>query len=568
MNKVILLALLMPAAAFGQNMEIAGLGSVIISEIMADPSPVVELPAREYIELHNRTGDPVNLKNWSLSDGNSNSVFPERIIDSGGFIIVCQLGDTALFKNYGKTIGLKPFPALTNEGKIIFIRDSKGALVHGVKYSSGWYGDKLKDSGGWSIEIIDTDYPFFEKGNWRASVSPEGGTPGEANSVAAKNRDMNFTGIENVFPDDSCRISIRFTETVAGLRNLPEIIEIEGLEIDTLFNSDPLYRSYTVLSVEPMKHGRIYNLRIYDAATDFAGNKMERNNFRFGLTEPAGKGDILFNELLFNPWPEEPDFIEFYNNSERVISASSLLLVSVNDESRDTSSVFPASPENRCVIPRNYIVITSSKEALAGRFPHADAGNIIEVSSLPSMPDDKGHLILFNRSLEKVDEVFYDEEMHYSLLSGDEGISLEKVTVNGNSADRSQWHSAAESAGWGTPGAPNSVLSENPESKNRVILSSTKISPDNDGYEDFLVIHFMLGRPGSVVSVNVFDETGRFVKRVADNLLAGPESSVVWNGTADDEKLVGTGIYILLISLFDDSGKTQKWKKVCTVIRR
>ena len=567
MNKVILLALIMPVTAFGQNMENKGFASVIISEIMADPSPVVELPNREYIELHNRTGDPANLKNWSLSDGNSNSVFPERIIVPGAFMIVCQLGDTALFNRYGKTIGLKSFPALTNEGKTIFIRDSKGALVHGVKYSSGWYGDKLKDAGGWSLEIIDTDYPFFEKGNWRASVSPEGGTPGKANSVAAKNRDMNFIGIENVFPDDTSKINIRFSETVAGLRSIPEIIEIEGLEIDTLFNSDPLCRSYTVLTVEPLKHGRIYTLRIYDKATDYAGNKMERNNFRFGLTEPAGKGDILFNELLFNPWPEEPDFIEFYNNSERVINASSLLLVSVNDESHDTSSVFPVSAENRCVIPRNYIVITSSKEVLANRFTNSDPANIFEVSSLPSMPDDRGHLVLFNRSLEKIDEVFYDDEMHYSLLGGNEGISLEKVTTNGNSAERSQWHSASESAGWGTPGAPNSVLSENPESVNRVVLSSTKITPDNDGNEDILVIHFMLGGPGSVITVNVFDETGRFVKRIADNLLAGPESSVVWNGTAADEKLVSTGIYILLISLFDDTGKTQKWKKVCTVIR-
>lgn len=568
MNKVILLALLMPAVAFGQNMENTGLASVIISEIMADPSPVVGLPDREYIELHNRSGDLVNLKNWSLSDGNSNSVFPERIIAPGSFIILCQLGDTVLFNKYGKTIGLKSFPALTNEGKTIFIRDSKGALVHGVKYSSGWYGDKLKDGGGWSLEIIDTDYPFFEKGNWRASASSEGGTPGKANSVAATNRDLEFSGIENVFPDDSSRITIRFSETVNGLRNIPEIIEIEGLEIDTLFNSDPLYRNYTVFTGEPLKQGRIYTLTIYDGATDFAGNKMERKNFRFGLTEQAGKGDILFNELLFNPWPEEPDFIEFYNCSGKIINASSLLLVSVNDVSHDTSSVFPVSAENRCVIPCNYIVITSLKEVLANRFPHADAGNIIEISSLPSMPDNKGHLILFNRSLERIDEVFYDAGMHYSLLGGDEGISLEKVTTNGNSADRSQWHSAAESAGWGTPGAPNSVLSENPESVNRIVMSSTRITPDNDGSEDLLVIHFMLGRPGSVISVNVFDETGRFVKRVADNLLAGPESSVVWNGTAADEKLVETGIYVLLISLFDDTGKTERWKKVCTVIRR
>ncbi|MCX6260848.1 MAG: hypothetical protein NTY95_08425, partial [Bacteroidia bacterium] len=72
----------------------------------------------------------------------------------------------------------------------------------------------------------------------------------------------------------------------------------------------------------------------------------------------------------------------------------------------------------------------------------------------------------------------------------------------------------------------------------------------------------------NVISIEVFDETGRFVKKLTNNLLAGPEASIVWNGTAEDEKLVSTGIYILLITVFDEKGKSEKLKKVCTVIRR
>jgi hypothetical protein len=176
-------------------------------------------------------------------------------------------------------------------------------------------------------------------------------------------------------------------------------------------------------------------------------------------------------------------------------------------------------------------------------------------------------LFLFNRSLEKIDEVFYDEKMHYSLLGGNEGISLEKVTTNGNSADKTMWHSASESSGWGTPGAVNSVLIEHQGKGDKVNLSSTKITPDNDGNEDILVINFMLKGLGNVISIEIFDETGRFVKRLTDNLFAGPEVSIVWNGTDEDENLVGTGIYILLITVFDDTGKSERWKRVCTVIR-
>ncbi|HPA87821.1 MAG TPA: hypothetical protein PK106_08485, partial [Bacteroidales bacterium] len=60
---------------------------------------------------------------------------------------------------------------------------------------------------------------------------------------------------------------------------------------------------------------------------------------------------------------------------------------------------------------------------------------------------------------------------------------------------------------------------------------------------------------------------GRFVKKIADNMLAGQGAMVVWNGTGADEKPVETGIYIFLITVFDDKGKTRRWKKVCTLIR-
>lgn len=542
-------------------------GDIIISEIMADPSPSVRLPDREYLELYNRTPEPLNLKNWSLSDGITKSIFPNTVIAPGSYMILCQMADTGLFKTYGKTTGLKSFPALTNEGKILFIRDSKATMIHGIEYSSRWYGDILKSGGGWSLEIIDTDYPFFGDDNWQASESAERGTPGRINSISGVNRDNIFSGIVSVFPEDNSTVKIKFSETIIGLTMKSGSIEIEGSEIDTLVNSDPLLRNYTAFLSQPLRNGMIYTITAGEEVTDFAGNKMDKNKFRFGLPEKVSSKDILFNEILFNPLPEEPDFIEFYNCSEKIINVSDLLLVSVNDQSHDTSSVIRVSPENHCLLPRNYNVITSDKSALLRRFSSSDQERIFEIPSLPSMPDDKGHLILFNRSLEKIDEVFYDEKMHYSLLGGNEGISLEKVTANGNSADKTQWHSAAESSGWGTPGAPNSVLIEHQERGDRVSLSSTKITPDNDGNEDFLVMDFNLAGLGSVISIDVFDESGRFVKRLTDNLFAGSEATIVWNGTAANEKLVGTGIYILLISVFDDTGKSQKWKKVCAVIR-
>ena len=72
---------------------------------------------------------------------------------------------------------------------------------------------------------------------------------------------------------------------------------------------------------------------------------------------------------------------------------------------------------------------------------------------------------------------------------------------------------------------------------------------------------FNLTGNGNVVSVTVFDETGNYVRKIATNLFAGPEASVIWDGTADDGSPVNTGIYIVFITLYDDTGKTDKWKK-------
>jgi hypothetical protein len=542
-------------------------GDVIISEIMADPVPAAGLPPEEYLELYNRSLFTFNLKNWTLSDGNNRYLLNETAILPGEHIIICQAGNMEFFRGFGKVSGLKNFPALTDGGKLLYLCDSTSTMIHGLEYSSGWYGDLLKAGGGWSLEMIDTDYPFSGSENWRASVSREGGSPGRINSVSAYNPDRLFSGIENVFPSDSCTVGIKFSETVTGIRRNTIKIRQDGYDVDTIFHSDPLFRNFTACLGTALQPGRIYTLSVGDEVTDFEGNRMDRNEFSFGIPEPVREHDILFNELLFNPFPDEPDYIELINCSDRIINISDLFLLSVDDIKRDTSSLSVITSENHCLIPCNYIVITSDKDALEKRFYIPDKLSVLEVSSLPSMPDDEGHLILYNRYLDKIDEVYYDEEMHYSLLDDNEGISLEKISTNSNSSDRSQWHSASELSGWGTPGAPNSVLYEFNESGDNLAMSSSSITPDNDGNEDFLVIDFKMKGPGSIISVDIFDESGRFIKRLTNNLFSAQEASIVWNGTGVDEELLNTGIYILLITAFNEKGESEKWKRVCTVIR-
>ena len=151
-----------------------------------------------------------------------------------------------------------------------------------------------------------------------------------------------------------------------------------------------------------------------------------------------------------------------FNCSEKVIDASRLQLVSVNDATGDTSEVVSVSDEKRCILPGKYYAITTDRKRISERYFSTDPDHLFETGSLPSMSDDKGHLILYNRELDKIDEVIYNEDMHYSLLSTNEGVALEKTIPQNKSEEEASWHSASESSGWGTPGAPNSVFVEMP----------------------------------------------------------------------------------------------------------
>ena len=542
-------------------------GDVIISEIMADPLPEVSLPGKEFLEITNRTDYSFSLKNWKLFTEGQDFLFPETTIKPSEIRIICLSKDTSLFSKYGRVTGLKQFPSLADGGKMLCLYDSTGTLIHGVEYSSDWYGSELKSGGGWSLEMVDTRDPFFYEGNWIVSSSRKGGTPGSVNSVSYSNPDISFYGVQNVFPADSLNISLRFSEPVLALPEKITSIMIGGKGIIDIYPTDPLFREFSIKPVDPLLRGEVYQLEISGDIKDFAGNWMQKGNFSFGLPEPSASGDILFNELLFNPLPGDPDYMELFNCSGKVIDASRLQFVSVSDGTGDTSQTVTVSDEKRCIMPGSYYAITTDRERISDRYFSSDPEYLFETGSLPSMSDNEGHLILYNRELERIDEIFYNEKMHYSLLAGHDGVAIEKTGPRNRSEEAINWHSASESAGWGTPGAPNSVFVDLPATSDKVIFSSSKITPDNDGYEDILAIQFNLTGNGNVVSVTVFDETGNYVKKIATNLLAGQEASLIWDGTTDDGSPVNTGIYIVLITLYDDTGKTDKWKKVCSVLR-
>ncbi len=159
---------------------------LMINEIMADPSPPVVLPDAEYIEIYNRSTKAINLENYTVSSGSTPQLLPQYVIFPGEYVVVCDDEYLVNFQNLAITnvIGVSSFPSLSNAGDEIILTDELGMLINSVNFSSTWYQDEIKDNGGYSLELINPNNPCdISLGNWRASNSSTGGTPGAENSI-------------------------------------------------------------------------------------------------------------------------------------------------------------------------------------------------------------------------------------------------------------------------------------------------------------------------------------------------------------------------------------------------
>src|SRR5690606_8246964 len=63
---------------------------IVITELMADPSPQVGLPANEWIEIKNRSSVPIQLQGFHLGDASGwSGAFPSYLLQPDSNLIIC-----------------------------------------------------------------------------------------------------------------------------------------------------------------------------------------------------------------------------------------------------------------------------------------------------------------------------------------------------------------------------------------------------------------------------------------------------------------------------------------------
>lgn len=548
-----------------------GVFQIQINELMVDPTPPVQLPEWEYLEIYNTTEFPVSLLGWKLIIGSTEKVFEDVSIEPGGYLLVADDDAAGDFHFIGSFYGFSGF-SLTNSGQTVVLADPGGGMVSFVEYTDSWYNDPVKEDGGWSLEQIDPGYPCGGHANWTASVSPKGGTPGAENSVHAENPDTTPPGLSRVEIISSNEIILHFSEPMdSTLLSDNEAFMIDqgiGYPVEAR-PKWPAYQRAELHLSDSLRQGIIYALTIEKDLTDCAGNLIGEGTFiEFGLPGDPGSGDVVINEVLYNPmdlYVRGVDFVEIYNRSGKIIDLSDMVLAREDDVTGELESVEVVSETGYLFFPEEYLVLTEDPEVVKTQYftDHPDA--FLKMGSLPSYNNDQGVVVLATQGLEVIDRFAYTDEMQYALLNSTDGVSLERINFNRPASDLTNWHSAAEDAGFATPGYRNSQFRESTVVEDPIEVEPEVFSPDNDGIDDVLDISYHFDEAGYSGSITIFDTRGRKVRTLVSNELMGTSGTFSWDGLTDDTQKANTGIYIIFVEVFDLNGNTKRYKKTAVL---
>lgn len=564
LRKLFLILLFAPLYSLAQNRY-----DVVIDEIMADPTPQIGLPSNEWIELRNVSANPVNLQNWRIGDATGQSgPMPNFVLQPDSFVIVCTGSAVAAMQAYGRVISVTSFPSLDNDADQLYLKSNAGLTIHAVSYSVSWYQNAVKSDGGWTLEMIDAKNPCAGIINWKASTDTRGGSPGIKNSVDAVNNDQSGPSIKNAYALDNLNIIVVFNEPLDSIKGAtPANYSIDGgLTIQSATSLSPAFDRVQLRLNTAMQPNTVYNITANNI-TDCKNNAIgSGNKAKVGLPVDAAANEIVINEILFDPKSGSSDFVEIFNRSNKIFDLNKIYVANRNS-SGAISSTRLISTVPYYIFPGDYAVVTEDAATLALDYMVQNPDAVFVLSSLPSYPDDEGNVIVLNFQGAVVDEVKYKDDWHFALLSNDEGVSLERIDPDAESQKADNWHSAASTAGFGTPTYKNSQYKLTQTISAAIEVTPRVFSPDNDGRDDIATIQYKTTEPGYIANITIYDANGRPVRSLVKNGTLGLQGYWVWDGLDDKRLKVPVGTYILFTEIFNLNGKKEVFRNVVVLAR-
>lgn len=521
------------------------LGELVITEIMADPSPSFGLPEVEYFELYNPTSENISLNNLNL---NGVDLDLDYSLESQRYIAISRTKIPSTNNLVSQNISTSFF---TNSGKKLELY-SGNELITELDYTIDWHDNPLAKDGGISLELLNTNLTCTNNRLfWGSSTSSWGGTPGASNSIS-----------QTVFPSAEQTLLYYKNQTLSFAFNAP-ILTTE-FNTNLLNQIDSAYLSLGnsqinfVLKIPLETTSKIFVFQVTDCNTE----EVILVNETIELPQQAITNDVVINEIMFEPKPNQTEYIELRNTTTHPIMLSGLFLNTDNPDFEgniiDTLGLI--------IRPNAYLFL--SKDTLNN---HANYDQINPLKWYPyfaptSLNNSESFIGLHTVNGHYIDSIYYTNSMHYPLIKNTQGIALERISSSKITNLSDAFASAAQNSGYATPGLKNSTEFDANATSETLSLSDDYLSVNGDGYQDVIEIRYTI-QEQQAISLIIYDRAGFVAKTLAKHHFHSGESTFVWKGNTDNNTLAESGVYILVLSVDSNGSSKGVSKRVITVSR-
>ena len=238
---------------------------------------------------------------------------------------------------------------------------------------------------------------------------------------------------------------------------------------------------------------------------------------------PAAASVVVISELLYHPKTDAPEWVEL-----RSLSDVDGMLVgwTLSD-----ALAQPVAIPTVTLPAQGYAVLTGNAADFRHAHPNMPQGIVVAEMSLPTLNDEGDSLVVKSGDGSVVDE------MKYGALRPDDGRSLERRDVEGDSDAMDNWLLCVAPSG-STPGAVNSVIHST--GAEPIIQATAESFTPGAGQVEFRYEAPLAGR----VTLLVLSRDGSLARTLLDDAPNGGRQSVVWDGHDDDGETVAPGVYV------------------------
>jgi len=554
MSRLLSILLLVGAAGLlfpetGRAQLVSELGPVVINEIQYAPAA----SSNEFIELYNRSDDPVDLSALAYADEDRDfaPVATQRsLLRPGEYAVLVR--DSAAFANAFPSVEARApdgWEALNNGGDTVILRwrDTE-AVVDSVPYTPSWGGSE-----GRSLERVDPDGPSTRRFNFASSSAPDGATPGRRNSRFAPDE----TPPVPVFAEmtEAQRAVVTVSEPVRPSSVRPSTFEIGTTEITGAVLLTDTTVALSLAAAPTARAVRVTGLE------DLVGNRLETT--RLPLAYRPDPDEVVLNEIMYAPRNDDFDgranqveYVELLNRSDRALSLNGLFLTDRPNESGRADTL--RLGRRVALRARGYGVLAAAptgprrpdSSQLADAFPEAPIGTdsvaiLLADAARLGLRNDGGLIRVHRADGQTVAEVRYRPDWHTAGLEETTGTALERLSPSAGAQAADNWSSSPAQSG-GTPGRRNGVRLP-PTHEARAATLEVAPSPFSVERDGGTRIQYTLDTTPSLVRAQIFDARGRPVRTLEQARLSGPSGELVWNGRSDEGERVRVGVYIVLL---------------------